>query len=175
MTVRILALILSIQLLYGCGNRIGNNTALPDSTSNASEGAANPVKDNVEELGMLVRLPFEVEVEEAVWKEEPMRIPGTEQNASANQKKLTAVLRFSSENGRKVAGQVEKVKAGEPAILGTERWFPAELIAQSELNGADNLKGMSYAAADFYLPPYSEGRITQVENTDYFVLELFAK
>jgi len=34
---------------------------------------------------------------------------------------------------------------------------------------------LSYPANAFYLEPYTDGRITRIENTDYFVLELTAK
>ncbi len=172
-TAFILAFIVLIELLGACspaGNR-NHNTSI--GNSNTADVSVNAVKDNVEELGMLVRLPFEPE--EATWKESSADIPNSEQIPSQNPRKLTAVLRFSAENAKNIVDQSERIKAGKAAVFATERWFPAELIAQSELNGDDTLKGKSYSAADFLLPPYTDGKITQVENSDFFVLEIYSR
>lgn len=117
----------------------------------------------------MINLP--VEPEETVWREDPAD-PANQQQFS---KKLTAVLKFSATDTAKLSAIIEKGSPPLSATIGTESWFPAELIAQGDLSGDDTLKGDSFAATDFYLPPYTDGKITHVENTDYFILELFAK
>ena len=168
----ILAFLFSIQLLISCtqADKHGNNDA---PNPDIKDSTANIIKDNVEEFGTLVRLPYEPE--EVTWKETAANPPNSEGAASHNSKKLTAVLRFSKENAKKIIAQAEKIQSSEAASLGTEPWFPAELIAQSQLNGDDILKGASYSAADFYLPPYTDGRVTRIENTDFFVLKLVSR
>ncbi|MGH7783715.1 MAG: hypothetical protein ACREO5_07740, partial [Candidatus Binatia bacterium] len=84
-------------------------------------------------------------------------------------------LRFSPENSKKFIADAEKIKAPEKVALSTETWFPPELIAQGDLSGNDNLTGMAYAANAFFQPPYVNGRITHIEDSDYFVLEVSAK
>ncbi|CAN5408518.1 hypothetical protein BH18ACI3_BH18ACI3_14620 [soil metagenome] len=169
----ILALIFSIQMLLGCNtaDNGGNNNSVKNS--DMSDVTGSTIKDNVEELGTLVKLPLEPE--EVTWKEFAPNSSNSEQTGSQNLKKLTAVMRFSNENAKKIVGQVENKQAGESASLGAEPWFPAELIAQSELNGDDTLKGTSYSAADFYQPPFTDGKIIRIENTDFFILELVSK
>ena len=107
---------------------------------------------------MLVRLPFQPE--EVAWKEDPEK------------KHLTAVLRFSPENATKMAAEI--AKNGQPAreTLSVESWYPAELIAQSELTGESTVTASSYPAEAFLNPPYTKGKISQVENTDYFILHM---
>jgi len=161
-TGNILAFILSIQFLTGCAGSVSKNSntePIADSTNTNKQG--NTANDNIEEFGIIVKLP--VEPDEVVWKEKP------------DERKLTAVLRFSSENARKIISQAERHKSPEIVTLSTEAWYPAELIAQSELSGTDSLKAKLYAADDFYLSPYLGGTLHHIEGTDYFVLVLFTK
>ena len=154
----ILAFIFSIGVLTACsGGQANSNTS--ETNTAAANTSANTAKDSIEELGVNVNLPFEAE--EATWKEEP-----------ENTGKLTAVLRFTAEDTRKILAAIEGHKPAEPVNINPERWFPADLIAQSEMNGDNLLKGNSYSAQDFYRPPYSDGRITKIENSDYLVLGL---
>ena len=117
---------------------------------------------------MTIKLPFHPE--EAVWREET---PG--KTPAPTDKKLIAVLRFSKDNADKVTAQAEKYKPGADVKINTESWFPAELIAQSQTSGDETLKGISYPANDFFNTPYTDGKISRIEGTEYFVLELFAK
>ena len=158
--VVILALLSSSWPLLSCGGPRTAGNAEANSAGQAND-AANLTRTNVEELGMLINMPFETE--DAVWRSDP------------DQKKITAVLRFSSEDARKLTEQAEKQRKPTSAVIGSESWFPAELVAQSDQSGDDSLKGISYAADDFYQAPYTDGRIIRIENTDYFVLELTAK
>ena len=148
------------------------NKANNAANSNKKVGNANAVSDNVDELLNVIRLP-EIP-EEVTWKEDTLgknsdnRVPGP------TDKKLTAVLRYTPEIAAKIVALEEKNKVPEQTEIGTETWFPEELIAQSQLSGNESLKGTAYGANDFFNIPYGNGKITRIEGTDYFVLELFA-
>ena len=154
-------MILSIGSIAGCtgGNR-NANVPPAASASNTAENA-NTAKTNVEELGLLVNVPYETE--DIVWNED------------AAHKKLIAVLRFSPEDSRKLIVEVEKSGQPQNVSIAVENWFPNELTAQSEMSGDSALKGLAYPANIFFQEPYSTGRITRIEGGDYFVLELAAK
>ena len=163
----VLSLIFLGQLANACSNGTVNNSNLPQNRANQNTQKA--ASDKVEELGMLVILP--VEPEETVFREDAV-VP-----ADGNQytKKLTAVLKYSAVDAEKLSAKIEASSPPLSASISTESWFPAELIAQSDLSGDDTLKGDSFAAADFYQAPYTEGKITRVEGSNYFILELFVK
>ena len=149
-------------LMTGCASNSPNITA---NSSVANSQAVNPadsnaVKDDLEDFRQIVKLPFEPE--EVVWREE----------SPDGKKKTTAVLRFAPPDTEKIAAQAGTYRAGTPAVIETETWFPAELIAQSQLSGDETVKGTTYAANDFLQPPYMNGKLTRIENSDYFVLEL---
>ena len=156
----ILSFFLIIQLLAGCSSGT-SNPANSANASNSSPAASNSAKTNVEELGVLINMPFEAE--DVVWKDFP------------EQKKVVAVLRFSPADAYKLVQNAEKFRKPNSVTVGSENWFPPELIAQSDLSGNNTLKGTSYAANEFFQPPYNEGQITRIEGSDYFVLEVAAK
>src|SRR5687767_13531748 len=89
----ILVLAAAGLVLSSCSAPAGNSNVNSSVANSANDARAVP-KDNIEELGMLVRLPFEPE--EVAWKENP------------EQKKLTAVMRFSPENAAKMAAEISK-------------------------------------------------------------------
>lgn len=160
----ILALFIFLQILSACSQNSHEINTSNSAASNANAAnAAKTANDNIEELGMIVKLPFEPD--EVAWKEIP----------TENGRILTAVLRFSGENASKIVSQATRIRPASPAILTAEIWYPSELISQSEIDGDSNLRAATYAADDFLQPPYAEGRISRVENTDYFILELNAK
>ena len=164
-TLLTISLVLTTQFLLSCSSSVDNSApANAASVTNTASNAANSANDNVEELGMLATLPLEPE--EASWKET---------NAPDGKRKLTAVIRYSGENAAKIAAQAGQHRAAVPVELSTEEWYPSELISQSELSGDTMLKGQSYAADDFYREPYNDGKLTRVENTDVFILELTAR
>lgn len=107
---------------------------------------------------LIVRLPFQPE--EVAWRE------------YTEKKKLVAVVRFAPENASKMAAEI--AKNGQPAseTLSVESWYPAELIAQSDVTGESILKAQSFPAEQFLNPPYTKGKISRVENTDYFILQI---
>jgi hypothetical protein len=156
----ILSLTLSAMVFaMGCGgaspaNVNATNTNSPQTNSNAA-------RTNVEELGMLVNVPYESE--EVFWKDD-----------SAH-KRIVAVLRFPQGESNRLIADAEKVRPAQNVSINTESWFPQELIAQSEMTGDDTLNGRSYAANAFYQDAYNDGRIIHINDTDYFVLELMAK
>ncbi len=161
-TLVILALFLSLGAFSGCVE--GNNNSNTNSVVlNPTLENVNSAKTNVEELQLLVNIPYEVEDEDIVWKE------------NAAQKKLVAVLRFSAENANRIVAEATARHAPQNVTLSSESWFPSELIAQGELSGDDSLKGIAYAADDFFQEPYTSGRIARIDGTDYFVLEMSAK
>lgn len=139
------------------------NTTTANMAANKTDPAADGVKDNAEELGTLAKLSFEPE--EVTWKE----------TTAGNNRRLLAVIRFTPEDSKKIVENAAKIKAGEPVSIPSERWFPAELVSQSELNGDDSITAMAYSADEFYQPPYSEGRLSHVQKTDFFILELTAR
>lgn len=161
--------------LNGCsGTTGGNNAAAPPASGPDANSPAGVANENAEQLGLLIKLPFEAE--EVAWKEQPLgkqhansRVP------SQNERKLVAVFRFSDEESARLVASLARLEAPANVTLGTEEWYPAELIAQSEFNGDSSLRGVSYPADDFYQSPYLNGKITRIENTNYFVLELFSQ
>lgn len=174
-TVFILTLFLAAQILTGCSSTTGNQGGANPASNVDSRSAAensNTAKDSIEELGTIVTLP--IKPEEAAWRED-----ATDKqygNASTGGKKLTAVLRFTPQDADKLAAErPEYAKPPLTATINPDKWFPSELIAQSDLSGDDTLKGSSYSAKDFYLAPYTEGRLIRIENTDYFILELYSR
>jgi len=155
-----LLLIIFVQTLLGCGSPSSNQNSSGPGT-NTSSSVSNVVpKDNAEELALLVNLPFEAE--EVAWNEIP------------ESKTLTAVIRFSPQNAGKMSAELARTGAGTPETLAVETWYPAELLAQAELSGESSIKGKSYSAEAFLNPPYTKGKITQIENTDYFILQMSA-
>lgn len=166
-----LLFLLAFSFLGGCTvetSKNGNTSSPASQAANAN--VANQIKDDTDEFEMLVALPFHPD--EVVWREDDFPANGASPNAV---KKITAVIRLKKEDSAKVVAQAEKLRPPTPEVLTPERWFPAELIAQSQVSGDDTLKGTSYGANDFFTGPYTDGKLIRVNETDYFLLELFAK
>ncbi|MET0751942.1 MAG: hypothetical protein ABWZ66_01150, partial [Pyrinomonadaceae bacterium] len=125
-----------------------------------ADSNANLTQDNTEDLGRIVSLPYVPE--EATWRE----------TGSQNTKKLIAVLKFSASDAQAIVAQAEKYKPAEPAGLEAENWFPPELIAKSQESGDESLKGNAYAANDFISRDYKDAKLTRINETNYFVLEM---
>ncbi len=137
-------------------NTNSNNSAKANKPSNTN---ADTTKDDTEEFAKIVKLP--VQPEEVSWRE------------SAD-KKIIAVLKFSATEANNLVAQIEKHKPAQNAEVNAENWFPPELVAQSQQAGDATLKGKEYAANDFFLAPYTKGKITRIDSTNYFILELSA-
>jgi len=166
-------LILLVGFIADCTSNNTANTNSTNTANTANSNNSNSVKDDADELEMMIKMPFHPE--EAVWREETFGKTSDNRAPGPSDKKLIAVLRFLKDDADKIVAQAEKYKPAVPGIISPESWFPVELIAQSQMSGDETLKGMSYPANDFYNAPYIEGKITRIEGTDYFVLELFAK
>lgn len=165
----ILALVLFALLSIACLSPANTNTnSGPGNTAPANSSIA---RDKPEELDLIIVLP--IETEDAVWREDAVNI--TAPDNSRYIKKLTVVLKYPPLEAGKLATLIANAGPATPASINAETWFPAELIAQSEMSGDDTLKGNSYPAKDFFQTPYNDGKVTRIEGTDYFVLELFAK
>jgi hypothetical protein len=127
---------------------------------------ANIAEDNEVELNSIINLPFDSE--ENVYREDVLKVT----KANPNYKKLTAVLKFSKDDAEKL---LEQLKAeGQPfeSKIDPELWFPAELIAKSQTSGDETIKGVGYSGKMFFKAPYNTGSITQIIDTEYFVLIL---
>ncbi len=163
------ALLSIVFLLNACsGNEIANvNTIAPNA--NSSTAAIVPM-DDVEELGKIVKLPYAPE--EATFYEFDLRANANSRPSVANAKRLVAVLKFSAEDTNQLSAVVGQSTAPVPFDVEAENWFPPELVAKSQESGDETLKGVSYPAKNFLQPPYVNGRLTRINETSYFVLEL---
>jgi hypothetical protein len=159
----IVALLSCFATLAACSGSAGNSSNGQPAGPGLSNTNSNndPAKTNVEVLSLQISVPYESE--DVVWKEDP------------SHRKLMAVFLFAPEQAARVIADAEKVKPPEGVTLGSESWFPPELIAQSEMTGDDTLKARAYAANAFFGGPFNDGRIARIQGTDYFVLELFSK
>lgn len=177
-TIFLLAFISVGQILVACNAGENQHDATQSSKANQSVNArvfnenANSVKDTVEELELTIKLPSHPE--EVLWREQKSDAQSNAANAQTG-KKLTAILKFSAEDAAKIVAQAETYQPPTFAQIETEIWFPAELKAQSELSGDETLKGNAYAANDFLQPPYDAGKLTRLEDSNYFILELSGK
>lgn len=149
--------------ITGCSSSADtSNVNSSASNQNANAGNTNSIKDSVEDLAAVIRLPEMPE--EAVWREEETTDP--------KGKKITAILKYSSESAAKIVAAADKSKPAAATEIGAESWFPDELTAQSQLSGNESIKATAYSANDFYNAPYINGKISRVNDTNYFVLEL---
>lgn len=178
----ILAILLSCACSedYSTGNNPENSPKNSNQNVDLSSKNMNSTEEDIDELRKIIKLPLLPECEneatscETNYWEENLTDAAANQNASLN-KKIVAVLKFSPRDSAELVNNIEKIKPPVDAIIDSESRFPAELVAQSQLSGDGTLKGKAYAADDFLQPPYKNGKITRIENTDYFVLELTTK
>ena len=155
--------LLTVVLFNACSgnNAPGDNSLAPNSNQTANSISAIAAHDDVEELGKIIKLP--VAPDEAAYSE-------IKSNRGV---KFVAILKFSKDVANRIAASAEGYKPPAPADVDAEDWFPPELVAKSQETGDASLKGVEYAANDFLQPPYTSGRLTRINDTDYFVLELF--
>lgn len=166
----ILALIASIYALGGCAGSpapgVANNAASNANQQNSNravEPGMEGAKDNAEELGTLVKMPYEPE--DLAWKE----------FSTPQGRRVLAVFQLTDEDSKKLIDAASKARPGTPASIASEKWFPKELVTQNEIAGESGIQATSYAADEFLGPPFSEGTVSRVDNTNFFVLEAFAK
>lgn len=153
-TVRILLILIALTA-FGCAKGPENSNRAANSNVNVNADA-NSANSNLEELRMLINVPYETE--DLAWKKED----GSE--------KIVAVLRFAPEDADKVASESGPAKG--KVSLSPESWYPGELTAQSETSGDSGLDGTVYDPKLFVLAPYTQGRLVRIDGTNYFLLEL---
>jgi hypothetical protein len=154
-------------LLFATSCSDSNNANANNANQTGNVNSKNPAaKDNAEELSTLINLPIvpdEKNDERVEWREESENPKG---------KKLTAILKYNEANTAQIIALVEKHKPGAPVQIGVEEWYPEELTAQTQLSGNESLKGVAYEARDFYHPPYNQGRLIKIDESNFFILEL---
>ena len=133
---------------------------------NANNNSEQTLDDSVK-LAELITIPYEPE-------ESIFRVDKATEGENAETEKetsLTAVIKFSDENAQQLLADLQKTKSFEMKIE-PELWFPAELVAKSELSGDQAIKGTGFNADKFFKPPYNAGSVMKIEGTNYFVLIL---
>lgn len=149
------------------------NKLRPDVNKNANVNVdpnANVAEDSEVELKSLINLPYEPE--ENVYREDKVGDANNNRVPGPTDRKLTAVLKFSEENTEKLVKELEKKANPFESKVDPEPWFPAELIAKSQMSGDETIKGTGYSAEMFFKTPYLSGSITRINETEYFVLFL---
>lgn len=169
-----LSLFILINTLGGCARPSSNTTNSASNTQSAQANADRAVepgmegaRDNADELATLVKLPYEPE--DLVWKEFPAAADGV------SARRVLAVFQFTPADAKKIVENASNVRPGSPVLLPTEKWFPKELITPAEVSGEEGIRATSYAADEFLNAPFNTGTLSRVDNTDFFVLEVFAK
>ncbi len=160
--------LLTVILFNACS---GNSDAGKNPFARNNNQTANSISeivahDDVEELGKIIKLP--AAPNEATYSEIKPN------SGEPNNVKLVVILKFSTAAANQIAASAEGYKPPTPADVDAEDWFPPELIAKSQESGDASLKGVEYGANDFLQPPYASGRLTRINDTNYFVLELFS-
>jgi hypothetical protein len=156
-----LVCIILLFALFGftaCNEEIENTNATNKPASNVqTQKQIGETNDDVDDLAEVIKLPLLPE--DVTWQ----------QFETQSGKKVIAVIRFTPEDTAAVLGQSP---AGEKAELAAERWFPQELIAQSDISGDQVLHGTVYAATIFYKDAFNKGRVIKLDGSDYFIVEL---
>ncbi|REJ78823.1 MAG: hypothetical protein DWQ47_05100 [Acidobacteria bacterium] len=169
-------ILLSILIFSGCVEDKdygeANQLRPPEDTNrpinlnvNSNENIA---EDNAIKLSELVEIPYEPE-QDSVWREEEIA------EDAGGGKKLTAVFRFSKEDGEKIREELSSKGQPFDAKVDPETWFPPELAARSSTTGDETLKGKGYNASSLAKGPYKTGTFVHIDETDYFVLTLLTK
>lgn len=162
----LIILIVLIAFLSACvGSKNANGIANNRGTAVNSNSRTSDAHDDIEELEGAVNLAFHPD--EAVWRDDP--------GPTEKSRKLIAVLKFTAADSAKVVEMISKTGPGEAFEIESESWFPPELIAKSQESGNATIKGKSYPATDFMRPPFNDGRISRIDDTDFYILELNIK
>ena len=172
--MRFLIVALSLALTAaGCGNaESGNSNNTSNASTVASNNAANAPRDNEDEFELLVNLP--VEPEDVVWKD-AAQLDHSKANSGAANDRMVAVLRFTPERANELVSSLGAPLAPSNRSFDCENWYPAELIAQCSVSGDGKFTGEMFSAASILKPPFTDGRLTRVDKTGFFILELSAR
>jgi hypothetical protein len=138
-------------------NDNANNNTKPSNDLRINENS-NSAKTNVEELGLLINIPYDAE--DIAWK------------IDDNRTRLIAVFRFSPTDAAKLVEEVERLGQPLSVKIALETWYPAELIAQGTISGDDTLEGQQFNADPFLNETNSNGTITRIQTTEFFILDV---
>ena len=155
----IVTFIFWIAALAGCTGQNTSNTNAPGNTANGvNENSQNKGNDSAEELGTLIRIPFEPE--EVTWR--PLDEGG--------KKRVLAVLLFTPQDHKMLSSKY--ASAGSDVQVNVERWFPVELTAAGDTTGEMTINGKAFPATEFYQDPYNTGSVIFIPETNYVILDL---
>ena len=154
------ALIISALIFTSCSAPTGDSSSANENQGNRVASVPRKANDKPEELGMLIN--FTLEPEDILWQ----------QNESS--KKVVAVFRLAEEDTKKLAESLAAKSPGAARSVAVEDWFPPELVAGGETTGGSSVDGTAYPADEFFQAPFTQGTITRINDTDFFVLELTA-
>jgi hypothetical protein len=157
----ILSLFAVCTVMAGCVAGTDQKANARPPSGNVTNKSADAPRTNVEELGLLIKVPYEAE--DVVWKVSP------------NGAKVTAVLLFPKDTAERIIAEAQAFGQGQNVTISPESWFPEELIAQGEMSGDAAIRGTAYPANAFFLDKYNAGRIIRIEGGDHFVLEVSAQ
>ena len=157
----LIPIILTSILITGCGENAGDGANNQNAAVSSVVNNTSKAKTNAEELGLLIN--FAWETEDLAWKKDDAK------------NTLTAAFRLSPEDAKKLSEQLSAKGQNAPKEVTVEDWFPAELIAMGESTGGSSVPATAYPATDLYQPPYTQGTISRVQGTDYFVIEVHAQ
>ena len=152
--VLILFLLLS---LTACNDELENKA---DTNANAKVQTKKQIGntgDDSDDLAEIIKLSFIPE--DVVWQQ-------YEVNGG---KQIIAVIRFTPADTATILAQSQ---TGEKVELAAERWYPQELIAQSDTAGDQVLHGTTFVTNIFYKDSFDKGKVIKLDGSDYFVLEI---
>lgn len=175
------ALIVVVIWMTACGSNAGqavtgkNAGGETNATRNMNQSTAKnvEVRTDIEGLEKLIKLP--VRPSEVKWTAEVMdnskgSVPGP------SDYRLVAVLKYDGETAEKLAGEAGTDPTAKfVGNADVKPWFPDEVKSVAKTtDGRTSLEGTRYSAAKFANPPYNNGSLVRVGETNYFVLNLFS-
>lgn len=168
MTKAALILSLTIIIFTACAE----TPEQANSTPNIKEISANlndpdsperKANDHIEELGDLINM--QAAPTDAKWREE----------SKDGIRTLTAVIRFEKADADKLETSSANHGEMQSVDIPVQEWFQSELITQGEFSADLTLKGRSYPANEILKEPFNTGKLTRIEDTDYFIAEIAVK
>jgi hypothetical protein len=142
-----------------CNDEIESNANNTNNTNiqTQTQKQIGEISDDADDLSGFVKLPFIPE--DVSWQQ--LEVNGG--------KKVVAVIRFNVEDTAAILSQSQ---VGGKVELAAERWFPQELIAQSDIAGDQVLRGTIYTTNVFFKDAFNKGRVLKLDGSDYFIVEL---
>lgn len=163
--------LIALCLLQACRSTTQIDAGNMDASRLGS--SAERVRDGLGELQAAVNLT--VEPDELLWTEEVLDGRAASDTGRApGAKRLVAVLRFDSPRAAEFQGVFSALGAGMKVDVEVEEWFPTEMKAQGQTGGGGSLKGVSVPANSLLRPPYQYGRLIKVDESPFYILELFS-